>query len=105
MTKLERVTAADSARVNEAEGDASLEVEHPFRGLEEGWVRIRRTAGRGGAAVRSHLVMELDSERTAWVFAEAERLGHGTSPERVVEGLIDGARDAPPTGRRENPPR
>lgn len=70
------------------------EPEHPFRGLEEGWVRVPRAPRRSGVAVESVLVIELDPERSAWVFAEAARTGAGARPERVVELLIDAARVA-----------
>jgi hypothetical protein len=42
-------------------------------------------------------VIELDPERTAWIFAEAERIGVEAQPQRVVESLIDAARAAPTT--------
>ena len=87
-------TAGQTAEQVEQTALAAPEPEHPFRGLTEGWERVHRGPGRSGARVESSLVIELDPERTAWVFAEAERTGLATQPQRIVESLIDAARSA-----------
>lgn len=75
-----------------ADQPASPDPEQPFRGLKDGRIRVPRGPRRSNVKVESVLVIELDPERTAWVFAEAERSGLGTQPQRVVESLIDAAR-------------
>jgi hypothetical protein len=93
-------TTTDTAGPTETHREAPAAPEHPFRGLKEGWVREPRPPRRSGRKVESVLVIELDPERTAWVFAEAERIGLEAQPQRVVESLIDAARAAPATAPR-----